>query len=507
MKTLIIPAAGQATRLKPVSSSVSKAMVLVNGKPIIRYILDQYASFYDNIVIVYGQNLDLKTYCEKHYPNVKLVKQENPQGPLHAIHCGLNVLEDVYGSLTVWLGDTIVTDYFITDEQDVPFVMTSKVEDWQRWCMITFDGVFYDKPDEQPPTNLALVGVYYNPNINKSIEEINSLIESGIKHKGEFQISQWLQLYKQEVRLTDNWYDCGDIASLYKSSGELLVLNSRPDNTIEYNEETNLITKSGARVKNECHWYFNKPKRIDPFVPAIYDISFVDNSYTMEHVTGITLDSLFVYEQLTADTYSFIINKLIKIYYDCFFEIDVSRTIDLSNMFITKNIIRVIDYSRYGISNDEIMMYCKYVSSFENVLKTHKAPNKYIHGDFHFGNIIFDSSTGKIKFIDPRGEWDSQICQSGHFIYDLTKLQQSVFGEYMWIYHDIEVNQKIKEKLQQSLDSAIQLYYSEYVVELCKKLVPITMGSCLSFHTESPDRQQRIWNKTMQLISEVKCVK
>lgn len=500
MRTLVIPAAGQATRLKPVSSSVSKAMVLVNGKPIIRYILDQYSCYYEKVVVIYGENKDLKTYCEKHYPSVILVKQENPEGPLHAIYCGLNALEEPVGSLTVWLGDTIVTDYFVTDEQDEPFVLTSKVEDWQRWCMITFDGVFYDKPDEEPPTNLALVGVYYNPDIKQSIKEIKEIINSGKKHKGEYQISQWLELYKQTVRLTNNWFDCGDIASLYKSSGELLVLNSRPDNNIEYNSETNTITKSGNRVKNECQWYFNRPIKIYPFVPAIYDISFVDNSYTMEHVTGITLDSLFVYEQLTIDTYSFIINKVLDIYYKCFSEMDFDNKIDLSNMLITKNIIRTLKYSDFGISDSEILEYCKYTVGMTELFKTSRVINKYIHGDFHFGNIIFDSSTGKIKFIDPRGEWDNRTCQSGHYIYDLTKLQQSIFGEYMWIYHDVEVNVQIKNKLQTILDAAIEKHYGKDVVDLSKRLVPIMMGSCLDFHTESPSRQKAIWNNTIIMI-------
>ena len=36
---LVIPAAGSATRLKPLSSNISKVMVRVNGKPCLDYIV------------------------------------------------------------------------------------------------------------------------------------------------------------------------------------------------------------------------------------------------------------------------------------------------------------------------------------------------------------------------------------------------------------------------------------------------------------------------------------
>ena len=40
MRTVIIPAAGLASRMKPLSKGVSKAMIPVNGRPLISYIIE-----------------------------------------------------------------------------------------------------------------------------------------------------------------------------------------------------------------------------------------------------------------------------------------------------------------------------------------------------------------------------------------------------------------------------------------------------------------------------------
>ena len=67
---LIIPAAGEATRLKPLSNNMSKIMVRVNGKPCLDYIIEQAKKLADvqEIVIVDGKFDDVREYCSKKYP-------------------------------------------------------------------------------------------------------------------------------------------------------------------------------------------------------------------------------------------------------------------------------------------------------------------------------------------------------------------------------------------------------------------------------------------------------
>ena len=112
MINLVIPAAGAATRLRPLSSNTSKIMVRVNGKPCLDYIIEQATKIAEvgEIVIVDGQFSDIREYCERKHPNVKCVRQKSLDGPRDAIKIGINNLSDVSQPLVVWLGDAIILE-------------------------------------------------------------------------------------------------------------------------------------------------------------------------------------------------------------------------------------------------------------------------------------------------------------------------------------------------------------------------------------------------------------
>jgi len=96
MINLIIPAAGAATRLKPLSSNMSKIMVRINGKPCLDYILEKVKqlSELNEVIIVDGIFDDIRSYCEIKYPFVKFIKQHDLRGPRDAIKLGFNELSE-----------------------------------------------------------------------------------------------------------------------------------------------------------------------------------------------------------------------------------------------------------------------------------------------------------------------------------------------------------------------------------------------------------------------------
>ena len=67
---LIIPAAGAATRLRPLSSGTSKVMVRVNGKPCLDYIIEAVNGSVDEVVVVDGQFTDIREYCKVKHPSM-----------------------------------------------------------------------------------------------------------------------------------------------------------------------------------------------------------------------------------------------------------------------------------------------------------------------------------------------------------------------------------------------------------------------------------------------------
>src|SRR6056300_189936 len=256
MINVVIPAAGEATRLKPLTSNCSKAMVRVHGKPTIEYIVESiYKSVFDvaEIVIVDGKHNDIRDWASKSkYKNITCVKQGSLRGPRDAILCGIDKLKDESLPLVVWLGDAIIL------EEDLPlgidFLLTKKVDDHFAWCM--WDGKkFYNKPKETIQNASALVGLYSFSNGERAARAFSET--------DGYDISDALEIYGDFNNMnTEKWYDIGDIASYNKTCATFLTFKAREFNSFEYDSELNVVTKipkhkdefAVRTIMNEKNW-------------------------------------------------------------------------------------------------------------------------------------------------------------------------------------------------------------------------------------------------------------
>lgn len=511
-RTVIIPAAGLASRLRPMSNSTSKAMISVNGKPIISYIIDQIKDHTDDIKIVYGQSDDIVHYCKKAYPDlpIEFHKQHDPDGPLGAVYEAIRKVNNRFvefdRELIIWLGDTIVTDYDFSQHRNE--VVYSEVHDWERWCLIDKDGKLHDKPQYNPGTKRALVGIY---KFAKYFEAINIIRyirrEENPSINCEYQISQLLEKYSQMHQVpTNEWYDCGDFPSLYDSRARLLNKLSREDNVITADPFSGTITKSGDRCINEIAWYRNIPKHVKPFVPAVYNDVY-PNEYTMELCPGSTLQDILVYENLKDDTIEYMLSKVFEAKKYCF-EMDVLNHDNAlyetarHEMWIGKNIDRLVldkSYAQFHKRDVERLVDMLEMSTFKQGIDKNIA-STVIHGDLHFGNILFDFNTGKVKFIDPRGSWGKTATTMGDVEYDYAKLYQSVFCEYMWIINDLETDYELKDKLIKIMDNLVG---NPNQARRYKILSAVMMATCIPFHNDDPKRQQRLWDTSQEAFKEI----
>ena len=269
MINIVIPAAGEATRLKPLTSNCSKAMVRVHGKPTIEYIVE---SIYNNtteinqIVVVDGKHNDIREWARK-YDVVKCVKQGSLKGPRDAISVGIESLDDKTLPLVVWLGDAIILEDELPLGSD--FLLTKKVDDHFAWCM--WDGNnYFNKPKETVPNANALVGLY-------SFSD-GSRASACFKNTSGYEISDALEIYGSFDNVTtERWYDIGDIASYHKTCAEFLTFKAREFNSFEYRSDINAITKIPSHnntfavrtIMNEKNWFETLNPVQSMFVPKI----------------------------------------------------------------------------------------------------------------------------------------------------------------------------------------------------------------------------------------------
>lgn len=235
---IIIPVAGVGTRLRPHTHTVPKVLIKVSGKTILEHILDELLKLnqkFSEIIFIVGYLGDqIEKYITKKYKNkIKLsyVYQEQRKGVGHAIHLTKKYINDE--PVFIILGDTIFKANFNKIiNQKSNFIGVKEVEDPRRFGIAftkesNIITKFMEKP-ENPKSNLALVGIYLIQDSVKLFNKLEYLIKNDIKTKGEFQITDALQLMlkdkeKFKAFKIDKWLDCGKLETLLSTNRELLA--------------------------------------------------------------------------------------------------------------------------------------------------------------------------------------------------------------------------------------------------------------------------------------------
>ena len=230
---VIIPVAGMGTRLRPHTHSQPKALLLVAGKTILEYILDEVIKLKPSeIIFITGYLGDkIEQFIKKRYDiNAKFVHQSKQLGIAHALRQAETYITEE--PLLIILGDTILTfDYSLIGRLQTSALGVKAVEDPRHFGVVELDEKscirnLVEKP-ENPTTNLAIAGIYYILHPHMLFGAIERLFKEEIKTKGEYQLTDALGLMiKGGERMCtfeiDGWYDCGKPDALLYTNRVLL---------------------------------------------------------------------------------------------------------------------------------------------------------------------------------------------------------------------------------------------------------------------------------------------
>ena len=210
MKAVVI-AAGEGTRLRPLTEDKPKGMVEIDGKPILTHcfetLIEQGA---DELLVVVGYKKErIVGFYGDEFAGVPITytHQREPLGLAHAL---LTAEEHITEDFMVMLGDNVfranlgdVVARQRTDRADAAFLVEEvPIEEAGRYgvCDTNDDGEITDvieKPDD-PPTNLALTGFYtFTPAIFHACHLVQP---SG---RGEYEITDAINLLLQSGRTID----------------------------------------------------------------------------------------------------------------------------------------------------------------------------------------------------------------------------------------------------------------------------------------------------------------
>ncbi len=249
MKGLIL-SGGHGTRLRPLTYSQQKQLIPVANKPVLFYAIeDLIEAGITKIGIITGPNREqvIETVKSRDWDaEITFIHQGDPKGIAHAIKVAREFLGN--DDFVVYLGDNILKegivdhiDHFMMSDFDAS-ILLCEVPNPQQFGVaeLNDDGTIkrlVEKP-KVPPSNLALVGIYFfKPIIHRAIEHLKP------SWRGELEITEAIQW------LIDHGYRVGwtKVTGWWKDTG-------KPEDMIDVNRlilddlETNIKSEIKGRI-------------------------------------------------------------------------------------------------------------------------------------------------------------------------------------------------------------------------------------------------------------------
>ena len=440
-----IVSSGKGTRMYHLTENINKALLPINGKAVISYIIDKVPKEFDIIITTGYKSSILKEYCL-------------------AAHSDRNIqFIDVidYDSKTSGPGSSLLK---CKEYLQRPFYF-STVD-----CLI--------KNNELPPIDCDWIGIsptsipdiYSTVNIDENKNVINfrnkskdgydyayiglssiydykkfwSTLEENIGETGEI-VSVYMNGYKVKAKIID-WFDTGTIDS-YNNVKQLMeenyfVLNKNDEYFYSINKKIIKIFID----KNICKFRIARAEILKPYIPNLTFRGL--NTYSYEKFQGMTLYEIDDFEifkeflnwiKIFWKPENIDIGENAKVFY-------YEKTFYRLNKFLQKypNIDKK-EHNIDGITYKDLNYYLNKIDweSLENCLAS-----KNFHGDLQFDNVIFNGDD--FKLIDWRQSFGNLI-EYGDIYYDLSKL----YGGILISYYDIKKNNFSFD----DIDGEIKLHY------------------------------------------------
>jgi len=271
MKALIL-AGGAGTRLRPITHTSAKQLVPVANKPILFYGIESMvaAGITEIGVIVGDTRAEVMAALgdgSQWGAQITFIPQDAPLGLAHCVLIAADFLGD--DDFVMYLGDNLLEQdlaAFVhafeaaraTAEPPTAQILLKRVPDPHRFGIAELDASgnvvrLVEKPAD-PPTDLALVGVYlFDRTINDAVRAIAP------SPRGELEITdaiQWLVdqgLRVRQEELTGWWIDTGKLTPLLEANRLLLEkVESRIDGSVDEASvlDGRVVVEAGAVVTN-----------------------------------------------------------------------------------------------------------------------------------------------------------------------------------------------------------------------------------------------------------------
>ncbi|MDX1912535.1 MAG: NTP transferase domain-containing protein [Saprospiraceae bacterium] len=522
----------------PIATGSSNAMIPVNGKPVIGWVLDDLLkkNIREAVIVAQAGNLALAKYVEWAFRGrmqVRWAWLDTPGNIIHSLLAGLSSRRN--SPVTVVLGDTLITDSFYTSADYV--LVSSDYDDPSNWCLAQTDEndvvlQYFDKQADAPSGLPALTGFYH-------FSDAAALYDAGqsaLQHSGN-ELSDALRFYgnKHPIRAiqAQKWYDFGHMPHFLKARQDLL--SARYFNRIQIEPVRGILRKSSENIEklsDEYDWYQSLPPELSILTPRLLSGQKKENAFHLEqeYYGYPNLAELYLYGNLDRDIWKTALRNLMDVHKRlCSFQGHVSAE-DARAMYGEKPLARFRAWQEENSLFGKIAALETIEWNGQTLLNLpHLLPliesgceqlaqnvqGGILHGDYCLSNILYDPQNQLVRLIDPRGRFGRKGI-FGDPRYDMAKLRHSLNGGYDFILADLfqldlpEPGVFRSNICRDAFHDDLAVFFDRLLNEAGYDLSEIRhieatlFLSMLPFHRGAPERQIMMYLRAIQLLNQLR---
>lgn len=541
--TILLCAGGMRLGALPIATASSNAMVPLNGRPVLAWILDDLArkGVTSAVVVRRDNDQQLAAFLGRAYArNMAVTEAVVPAAGgsiVRSLAAGLAAVPDAE-AVRVVLGDTLIEDPL--DAAD-DFVYVGQTQEPDRWCVAVTDAAghitaLHDKQSLPGRDHLALAGYYRFAHANLLRAAVHSVLAAAGR-----ELSAVLHAYGAQRPLralpVQSWFDFGNVDNYARA--KLHLLRPRFFNAVQIDPVLHTLTKRSTKpgkLRDEVLWYEALPPALQVLAPRLLGSGteqLPDGQpvgwYTIEYYGYPTLADLYVWGELELDVWLSILRRVLEVHARLAAVPGPLAEADLWSMLYDKTHERLAELRRLHpewhsllqaptlqLGGKTLRNVAELEPQLTKALQALAASVKpgFVHGDLCFSNILFDVPSQIVRLIDPRGSFGAQ-GPWGDPRYDLAKLRHSVCGGYDLLMADFfaveepapgefalqvwrpEVSQRLASQFDQLLADA---GHDPREVQLLESLLFLSMPP---LHEGHPDRQRAMYLYGLALLNQV----
>jgi choline kinase/mannose-6-phosphate isomerase-like protein (cupin superfamily) len=509
---VFIAAAGLGSRLGDLTKSMNKAMLPINNRAIISYIIDKFPKEYEFVMSLGYKGSELKQYCQLAYPEhnftfVNIDKYEGEgSGPGYsALQCKEHLQRPFYFAVADCIIDSKMPHL---DGNWLAVHPTAYPEKYSTIQIDKDDNILAFTNKDAKGYDNAFIGLASIWDYEVFWSELEANMKNGELVSAFENTNKYPKFKAKHLR----WLDTGNLDDLNRAKEYF------HDNPLSLYKVTDEVTyKVGNFIKFSPDREFNKNKAeraeiLKDLIPS--NFKSTDNFISYHWEQGDTLyrhDSSILYgkflSQLEVNISSSEKYKGDKELFDKFYG---TKT--------TSRVLAFLDRFGSGYFNKSYSINGKQYSSMDSILAQLDTQVLYdnpmynlFHGDLQFDNIIWHSFSNKFTYIDWRESFGGST-KGGDIYYDLAKLYGGTIIPYdMMKQHNaielVEGSTEITYDYFVSEDlGEFRLQYEAWITKNGFDLDKIKLITGLIFLNMSPLHDEKfgkmLWFKAIEILND-----